>query len=76
MSRQLTLGEGFYKYARTTKRAQFLREMDRIIPGSDLCDLIAPVYPVARRMPAVVTAISPSPNSGSAGGSGTGLVPS
>jgi IS5 family transposase len=47
MSKQLTLGEGFDKYAKTTKRAQFLREMDQIIPWSDLCELIAPVYPVA-----------------------------
>jgi len=47
MSKQLTLGEGFEKYAKTTKRAQFLREMDRIIPWSDLCELIAPVYPTA-----------------------------
>lgn len=47
MSKQLTLGEGFEKYAKTTKRAQFLLEMDRIIPWSDLCELIAPVYPVA-----------------------------
>jgi IS5 family transposase len=47
MSKQLTLGEGFAKYAKTTKRAQFLREMDRIIPWSDLCELIAPVYPTA-----------------------------
>ena len=47
MSKQLTLGEGFEQYAKTTKRAQFLREMDRIIPWADLCDLIAPVYPVA-----------------------------
>jgi IS5 family transposase len=47
MSKQLTLGEGFEKYAKTTKRAQFLSEMDRIIPWSDLCELIAPAYPVA-----------------------------
>lgn len=47
MNKQLTLGEGFDKYAKTTKRAQFLREMDRIIPWSDLCELIAPVYPTA-----------------------------
>jgi IS5 family transposase len=47
MSKQLTLGEGFEKYAKTTKRAQFLGDMDRIIPWSDLCELIAPVYPVA-----------------------------
>ncbi len=47
MSKQLTLGEGFEKYAKTTKRARFLREMDRIIPWSELCELIAPAYPTA-----------------------------
>lgn len=47
MSKQLTLGEGFEKYAKTTKRAQFLGDMDRIIPWVELCELIAPVYPVA-----------------------------
>lgn len=47
MSKQLTLGEGFEKYAKTTKRAQFLSDMDRIVPWTDLCQLIAPVYPVA-----------------------------
>src|SRR5690606_37297029 len=46
MSKQLTLGEGFEKYAKTTKRAQFLSDMDRIIPWGDLGDLIAPAYPV------------------------------
>ncbi len=47
MSKQLTLGTGFEKYAKTTRRVQFLSEMDRIIPWMDLCELIAPVYPVA-----------------------------
>jgi len=47
MSKQLTLGDGFEKYAKTTKRAQFLRDMDKIVPWADLCELIAPVYPVA-----------------------------
>ena len=37
MSKQLTLGAGLGKYARTTRRAQFLSEMD----------LLAPVYPTA-----------------------------
>ena len=32
MSKQLTLGAGFEKYAKTTKRAQFLDDMDPIIP--------------------------------------------
>jgi transposase, IS5 family len=47
MSKQLTLGEGFEKYAKTTKRAKFLSDMDRIVPWAELCELIAPVYPVA-----------------------------
>jgi len=47
MSKQLTLGAGFEKYAKTTRRAQFLSEMERIVPWRELCDLIAPVYPVA-----------------------------
>ena len=47
MSKQLTLGSGFDKYAKTTRRARFLNEMDRIVPWRELCELIAPVYPVA-----------------------------
>ena len=47
MSKQLTLGAGFEKYAKTTKRAQFLDDMDRIIPWAELGELIAPAYPVA-----------------------------
>jgi len=47
MSKQLTLGEGFETDAKTTKRAQFLSDMDRIVPCAELCELIAPVYPVA-----------------------------
>ncbi len=47
MSKQLTLGAGFEKYAKTTRRGQFLSEMDNIIPWSGLCELIAPVYPIA-----------------------------
>ena len=47
MSKQLTLDEGFEKYAKTTRRGQFLNEMDSIIPWAELCELIAPVYPVA-----------------------------
>jgi IS5 family transposase len=47
MSKQLTLGSGFEKYAKATKRAKFLGDMDRIIPWGELCGLIAPVYPVA-----------------------------
>ena len=31
MSKQLTLGAGFDKYAKTTRRARFLSEMERIV---------------------------------------------
>lgn len=47
MSKQLTLGVGFDKYTKTTRRARFLSEMERIVPWGELCELIAPVYPVA-----------------------------
>ena len=32
MNKQLTLCEGFEKYMKTTRRGQFLNDMDRIIP--------------------------------------------
>ncbi len=47
MSKQLTLGTGFEKFAKTTKREKFLSEMDRIVPWAELCALIAPKYPRA-----------------------------
>jgi len=40
-------GAGFEKYAKRTRRAQFLGEMERIVPWQELCELIAPVYPSA-----------------------------
>ena len=36
---------GFDKYTKTTRRAAFLAEMDRVVPWSELCALIEPVYP-------------------------------
>ena len=43
---QLTLaGSGFEKYTKTTRRAQFLGEMDRVVPWRELCARIDPVYP-------------------------------
>jgi transposase, IS5 family len=48
MSKQMTLGTGFERYSKTTRREKFLAEMDRIVPWGDLCTLIAPVYPKAR----------------------------
>ena len=38
---QLTLaGTGFDKYAKLTRRARFLAEMDRVVPWRELCDRI------------------------------------
>ena len=36
---------GFEKYGKTTRRAQFLAEMDQVVPWTQLCALIEPVYP-------------------------------
>jgi len=36
---------GFEKYAKTTRRAQFLADMDKIIPWPELATAIEPVYP-------------------------------
>jgi transposase, IS5 family len=36
---------GFEKYGKTTRRAQFLAEMEQVVPWTQLCALIQPVYP-------------------------------
>jgi len=38
-------GAGFEKYTKVTRRAQFLAEMDRVVPWRELCARIEPVYP-------------------------------
>ena len=38
---------GFDRHGKTTRRAAFLAEMDRVVPWSALCALIEPVYPKA-----------------------------
>jgi IS5 family transposase len=44
--KQLTLATvGFERYAKTTRRAAFLAEMERVVPWSVLCALIEPFYP-------------------------------
>jgi transposase, IS5 family len=44
--KQLTLAAvGFERYAKTTRRAVFLGEMERVVPWPALCALIAPFYP-------------------------------
>lgn len=48
MMKQMTLSKGgFDRYSKTTRRAAFLSEMDRVVPWSALCALIEPVYPKA-----------------------------
>src|SRR5207244_7972758 len=36
---------GFEKYGKTTRRAQFLSEMDRVVPWRELAAVVEPVYP-------------------------------
>ncbi len=44
--KQMTLAaSGFERYGKTTRRAAFLAEMERVVPWSALCALIEPVYP-------------------------------
>ena len=44
--KQLTLAAvGFERYAKTTRRAAFLAEMEQVVPWPALCALIDPFYP-------------------------------
>ena len=44
--RQTTLAtSGFDRYSKPTQRAVFLAEMDRVVPSTQLCARIVPVYP-------------------------------
>ena len=46
--KQMTLATaGFECYAKTTRRAVFLAEMERVVPWPALCGLIEPFYPKA-----------------------------
>lgn len=46
--KQMTLAEGgFEKYSKTTRRAAFLADMERVVPWDKLCELIEPHYPKA-----------------------------
>ena len=46
--KQMTLAAaGFERYAKTTRRAVFLAEMERVAPWPALCGLIEPFYPKA-----------------------------
>ena len=46
--KQMTLSTGsFDRHAKTTRRAAFLAEMNRVVPWKQLCALIEPFYPKA-----------------------------
>ena len=46
--KQTTLStSGFAKFGKRTRRAEFLAEMDRVVPWATLCALIQPFYPKA-----------------------------
>ena len=48
--KQMSLARGgFERYGKTTRRAAFLAEMDRVVPWAQLCALIEPHYPKAGR---------------------------
>lgn len=48
MKKQMTLSaSGFDRYSKTTRRAAFLAEMNRVVPWRELCVLIEPFYPRA-----------------------------
>ena len=44
--KQMSLATGgFEKYAKKSRRAEFLAQMDQVVPWSELCELIEPHYP-------------------------------
>src|SRR5262250_1928737 len=45
--RTLAMMTGFERYTKKTRRAQFLEEMEQVVPRRKLCALIEPQYPQA-----------------------------
>src|SRR5512143_2287353 len=45
--RTLAMWTGFERYTKKTRRAEFLEEMERVVPWEKLCARIAPHYPKA-----------------------------
>ena len=43
MMKQVSLNTGFEKYSKTTRREQFLADMERIVPWAELCARIEPI---------------------------------
>lgn len=47
MQQTLALANGFERYRKQTRRAEFLAVMEQVVPWADLCALIEPFYPKA-----------------------------
>src|SRR5271154_5158126 len=45
--RTLAMANGFERYGKKTRRAEFLEEMEQVVPGRKLCTQIEPHYPQA-----------------------------
>ena len=45
--RTLAPQSGFERYGKKTRRAEFLEQMELVVPWGELCALIEPVYPKA-----------------------------
>lgn len=45
--RTLAMANGFERYSKKTRRAEFLEEMEQVVPWKKLCALIEPHYPRA-----------------------------
>ena len=45
--RTLAMANGFERYGKKTRRAEFLEEMEQVVPWKNLCTLIEPHYPKA-----------------------------
>ena len=45
--RTLAMANGFERYGKKTRRAEFLEEMEQVVPWKKLCTLIEPHYPKA-----------------------------
>ena len=45
--RTLAAQSGFERYTKKTRRAEFLEQMEQVVPWAELCALIEPVYPKA-----------------------------
>jgi transposase, IS5 family len=45
--RTLAAQSGFERYGKKTRRAEFLEQMELVVPWGELCALLEPVYPKA-----------------------------